>query len=115
MKACCEYLRGLRYKLRMMGIPVEHCCFIYGDNKSVLNNTTAPESTISKKHLSIAYHFVREGCANDEWRTGYISTDQNAADIATKPLPYGADRRRKIRKLICDIYPEEDSEERKEQ
>ena len=22
MKQCCEYLRGLRYKLRMMGIPV---------------------------------------------------------------------------------------------
>ena len=22
MKNCCEYLRGLRYKLRMMGIPV---------------------------------------------------------------------------------------------
>ena len=23
MKQCCEYIRGLRYKLRMMGIPVE--------------------------------------------------------------------------------------------
>lgn len=39
MKHCYEYRKGLRYKLRMMGIklrmvgiPLEHCCFIYGDN-----------------------------------------------------------------------------------
>ena len=32
MKQLCEYLKGLRYKLRMMGIPVSNPCFIYGDN-----------------------------------------------------------------------------------
>ena len=36
MRQCCEYLKGLRYKLRMMGIPVSNPCFIYGDNQSVL-------------------------------------------------------------------------------
>jgi hypothetical protein len=61
MKHCCKYLCGLRYKIRMMGIPLEHCCFIYGDNKSVLFNTTIPDSTLKRKHRSIAYHFVREG------------------------------------------------------
>ena len=30
MKQCCEYIRGLRYKLRMMGIPVEGPMCIYG-------------------------------------------------------------------------------------
>ena len=69
MKVCCKYLRGLRYKIRMMGIPIEHCYFVYGDNRSVLYNTSLPDSTLSKKHLNIAYHFLREGCANDEWRT----------------------------------------------
>ena len=39
MKQCCEYLRGLRYKLRMMGIPVEEPTFIHGDNQSELANT----------------------------------------------------------------------------
>ena len=28
MKTCCEYLKGLRYKLRMMGIPVDFPCYI---------------------------------------------------------------------------------------
>ena len=32
MKQCCEYLRGLRYKLRMIGIPCDEPSHIYGDN-----------------------------------------------------------------------------------
>ena len=58
MKQCCEYVRGLRYKLRMMGISCEDPTFIYGDNQSVLANTTIPDSTLKKKSHSIAYHFV---------------------------------------------------------
>lgn len=73
MKACCEYLRGHRYKLRMMGISLEHPCFVYGDNKSVLCNTTMPDSMLKKKYHSVAYHFMREGCTRDEWRTTYIN------------------------------------------
>jgi hypothetical protein len=68
IKQCCEYRRGLRYKLRMMGIPVNGRCYICGDNQTVLANTTEPGSTL-KKSQSIAYHFVREGVANVEWRT----------------------------------------------
>jgi hypothetical protein len=66
MKQCCEYLRGLRYKLRMMGISVNGLCYISGDNQSVLANTTEPGSTLKEKSQSIVYHFVREGVANDE-------------------------------------------------
>ena len=61
MKHLCEYLKGLRYKLRMMGIPVLGPAYVQGDNQSVLANTTIPESTLKKKNQSIAYHFVREG------------------------------------------------------
>ena len=32
MKQCCEYVRGLRYKLRMVGILCDDPMFIYGDN-----------------------------------------------------------------------------------
>ena len=35
MKQVTEYIRGLRYKLRMFGIPVDGPAFIYGDNQSV--------------------------------------------------------------------------------
>jgi hypothetical protein len=67
MKQATEYIRGLRYKLRMMGITVDEPSFVLGDNQSVLANTTSPGSTLKKKSNAIAYHFVREGCACDEW------------------------------------------------
>ena len=63
MKQCCEYVRGMRYKLRMMGIPVIGCSFLYGDNPSVLCNTCIPDSTLKENNHAIAYHLVREGTA----------------------------------------------------
>ena len=104
MKQCCEYLRGLRYKLRMMGIPVNGPCYIKGDNKSVLANTTEPGSTLKKKSQSIAYHFVREGVARDEWRTSYVNTKDNESDLLTKTLPAGEKRRGFVRSLLHHIY-----------
>ena len=97
MKTACEYVRGLRYKLRMMGIDLMcEPTFIYGDNQSVLCNTTLPDSKLKKKSNSVAYHYVREGVARDEWRTTYISTHENPADILTKAVPAGQDRRGKV-------------------
>ena len=104
MKLCCEYVRGLRYKLRMMGISCEEPTYIYGDNQSVLSNTTIPESTLKKKSHSIAYHFVREGVARDEWRTTYINTHDNASDLMTKCLPDGAKRHGFVRMLLRWIF-----------
>ena len=56
MKHCCEFLHSLRYKLHMMGIPCEAPMYIYGDNQSVLANTTIPNSTLKKK--SKALHII---------------------------------------------------------
>ena len=69
----------------MMGIPCELPTLIFGDDKSVLANTLIPDSTLKKKSNIIAYHFVREGCARDEWRTTYVNTHKNQADLLTKP------------------------------
>ena len=104
MKQCCEYLRGLRYKLRMMGIPVNGPCYIQGDNQSVLANTTEPSSTLKKKSMSIAYHFVREGVARGEWRTSYVNTHDNESDLLTKVLPFGEKRKQFVRNLLYHIY-----------
>ena len=65
----------------------------YGDNQSVPANTTIPDSTLKEKSRSIAYHFVHEGVARDEWRTSYVNTHDNEADLLTKPLPHGENRK----------------------
>jgi hypothetical protein len=103
MKAATEYVRGLRFKLRMMGIPVECHTYIYGDNQSVLANTTMPHSNLKKKSNAIAFHFVREGTARDEWRTAYINTHDNPSDMLTKALPSG-EKRRKFCRLVLYHY-----------
>ena len=114
MKQCFEYIRGLRYKLRMMGIPVNNLAYIYGDNQSVLWNTTDPDSTLKKKSSLVAYHFVTEGVAKNEWRTGYVKTSENPSenpsDIMTKVITSQVDRKRKISMMLYDIYPEVDME-----
>jgi hypothetical protein len=86
MKKAMEYARGLRYKLRMIGMTVDKPTFVFGDNQSVLANTTAPASTLKKKSNAIAYYFVQEGCARKEWRTAYVNTNNNVTDLSTKPL-----------------------------
>jgi hypothetical protein len=44
MKIGIENTRGLRYKLRMMGVAIDGPTYIYGDNMSVVHNTQRPES-----------------------------------------------------------------------
>ena len=104
MKQCCEYLWGLHYKLRMIGIPCDGPSLIYSDNQSVLANTTIPDSALKKKSQSIAYHFTREGSACDEWRTTYVNTHDNEADLLTKPLPNGVKRKGFVRNLLHHIF-----------
>ena len=66
MKQSINALRGLRYKLRMMGIPISGISYIYGDNMSVVSNTSRPESVLRKKSNSVYYHSVHESVAMGE-------------------------------------------------
>ena len=43
-----ETLRGIRYNLRMMGVPISGPLYIYGDNMSFIHNTQSPESNLKK-------------------------------------------------------------------
>jgi hypothetical protein len=49
-----KILRGLHYKLHIMGIPIAGLSYVYCDNNSVVMNTSAPASTLKKKINSIA-------------------------------------------------------------
>jgi hypothetical protein len=89
----------------MLGIPCEDPTFVYDDNQSVLCNTSIPESTLKKKSQSIAYHFVREGSARNEWRTAYVNTHLNPADLLTKPLPPGEKQKSFVWMLLHHIFP----------
>ena len=87
MRIAVELIEALRYKLRMFGIPLEGPTNVLCDNQSVVTSASIPESTLKKKHNSIAYHRVRESVASKTIRIAKEPSETNLADMLTKPLP----------------------------
>ena len=81
------------------------CAYIYGDNQSVLVNSGILYSQLKKKLNSVAFHHVREGSALDEWRTAYINTHDNIADLMTKNLASGEKRTKFCEMLLHFLKP----------
>ena len=104
MKHGIETVRGIRYKMRMMGIKLSGPTYVYGNNMSVIHNTQKPESVLKKKSNSICYHAIRESVAMGESLTGHIPSQENPADIATKIIPSGQLREYLVGKMLHDIY-----------
>ena len=86
MKQAVEIIEGLRYKVRMMGFPLEGPCNVLCDNNAVVQNTSRPESMLKKKHLSVAYHRCREAQAAGTICIAKEGTNTNIADMFTKLL-----------------------------
>ena len=99
MKTAVELVEGLRYKLRMMGCPLDGKTHIKADNMSVVHNCSNPASTLKKKSNSIAYHYVRERCAAGVCSISWCSTLNNLADMFTKSQP-GEVRRRLSERVL---------------
>lgn len=85
-RICLEAIEGLRYKLRMFGIPFSGPTILYGDNQSVIHSLTRPESTLKKKHNAIAFHRCREAAAANIVAYQKVESQENTADILTKTL-----------------------------
>ena len=88
MKTCVEHIKALRYKLRMFGVPIDGPTKVLCDNKGVVDNGSKMESTLNKKHNSIAYHLTRWAVAAKEITIGWVESGQNLADGLTKRI-YG--------------------------
>ena len=110
MNTGVEAIRGIRYKMRMMGVPLTGPTYVYGDNMSVIYNTSRPESTLKKKSNSICYHAVREAIASGECLTLYCKTGDKYSDMMTK-LFYGQKKQDKVSHIIYDIWDHEDGPE----
>ena len=86
MRIAVEMIEALRYKLRMFGVPIDGPTNIFCDNEAVTKNTQIPESTLKKKHHSIAYHRCREAVAAGTVQIAKQGTEKNLADLFTKTL-----------------------------
>ena len=87
MRIAKELIVGMRYKLRMFGVPIVGAANVLCDNRGVVKNTSVPSSVLNKKHNAINYHAVREAAAAGIIRVGKEDTETNLADLFTKLLP----------------------------
>ena len=72
--------------MTMLGCKIEPSFLLFGDNMAVILNTTVSSSVIKKKHQACNYHKIRESIAARFISFAHISSEENMADIPTKPL-----------------------------
>jgi hypothetical protein len=89
-----------RYMIRMMGFELDGPANMFGDNQSVILNTTIPSSQLKKKIHACAYHRIREMITCKAIRFMHCQSTLNAADVLTKPLN-GVMHRRLIDPILC--------------
>jgi len=100
MRIATDLIVSLRYKLRMFGVPLFGPANVFCDNQGVVNNTTLPESVLSKKHNQICYHRVCEEVTAGIIRIAKEDSSTNLADLFTKTL--GLPQQRFL--LECILY-----------
>ncbi len=83
-----ELILEVIYFLRMIGVNIDGPAIMLGDNMSVILNTSVPSSVLKKKHNAIAYHKVREAIAASIIRFHHVRSEDNIADVLTKPLGF---------------------------
>ena len=86
LKRAVEHAVTIRYHLRSMGITVNEPSCVYIDNRATTLNTNDPDSTLNKKNIALAYHFVREHVSGKVVKVHKIKTEDNYADPFTKAL-----------------------------
>ena len=99
MRSLVELLIGLRYKLRMFGVPIDGPCNVFCDNEPVSNASMCADVTLKRKHISISYHQAREAVAAGIILIFYERSATNHSDLFTKSL--SKRKRRELMGLIC--------------
>ena len=70
----------------MLGAPVKGTTILFGDNQSMVTNTSLPHSILKKRHSANNYHRVREAVAAGIVSIVHCDTKFNLADMGTKSL-----------------------------
>jgi len=92
-RTAIEQMRANKLTFMYLGVPVIGPSVLFGDNQSVVDSSTIPHSKLSKRHLMLSYHYVREAMASKAYVYAFINGKYNPADILSKHWAY------------CDIWP----------
>ncbi|KAG7302945.1 hypothetical protein JYU34_012939 [Plutella xylostella] len=75
------YLKGISANFNM-----DIDAYLLVDNQSAIRMIECNENSKRTKHIDIKFHFVKDAVCNKNIVVSYVSTEQNVADIFTKPL-----------------------------
>ncbi|XP_057518521.1 secreted RxLR effector protein 161-like [Amaranthus tricolor] len=87
--ACCSQILWIAQQLRDLGIDFKGIP-IRCDNTSAICITKNPVQHSRTKHIEVRHHFIRDHVEKGNISLSFISTENQLADIFTKPL--SADR-----------------------
>jgi hypothetical protein len=88
MAACeaCTEAVWLRKLISDLFDQIPESTIIYCDNQSCIRLSEHPVFHERSKHIEIKYYFIRDKVQEGEVKLEYIPTDEQKADILTKPL-----------------------------
>lgn len=73
---------GIRSHFYKNDQPLNICC----DNQSAISIASGGGFHPKAKHIDIRHHFIQDTLSKGEFKLTYVSTDQQVADVLTKPL-----------------------------
>jgi hypothetical protein len=82
---CCAQILWMKTTLLDYS-ELDACTPIKCDNTSAINLSENPVLHSRSKHIDVRYHFLRDHVAKQNIKLEYIHTENQLADIFTKPL-----------------------------
>ena len=77
-----------RNMLRYLGVPIVEKTYMFGDNKSVVDSSSVPQSKLHKRHTALSFHREREAIAAKIVLFTHLPGKKNPADILSKHWSY---------------------------
>ena len=82
----CLHEIWLQNLLKELSLPQEEATKIRINNKSTMVLAKNPVFHDRSKHIDTRYHYIRECIARNEVQVEYVKSQEQVADIITKPL-----------------------------
>jgi hypothetical protein len=83
---CCTQLECMKQTLQYIKIVFEEHTTIHCDNTSAISLSKNLVQHSKSKHIPIKYHYLRDHAENKNIKLEYVPTQEQVADIFTKPL-----------------------------
>ena len=87
-RTCIEQIVDLRNMLWYLGVNLQDKCYVFGDNKSMINSLTVPHARLHKQHNILFYYYVRSMLAAGYVNLIHIPSQFDASNILSKHWGY---------------------------